>query len=86
MALILLFLYFVGSAQSFLEVTLVTLYTAIRWVSWVGFLGSLCLLVPGGWNLRRRRSAALVLALAFALVFGAAAFWGSWIHPGVLAW
>lgn len=85
--LVLLFLYLVGTAQSFLEPDLATLFSLVKWSAWTGTLASWLVVAPLVWRTSRWVSA-LVLGLGFTLVFAFVLFWGSWVYPdaGILPW
>ena len=87
-SLVVLFLYLVGTAQSFLEPTQDFLFRAVRWLSWLGLLACCCLLVPLTRKNRRRLAVALILAAGFASLFAFVLVWGSWVYPesGRLPW
>jgi len=87
-SLVVLFLYLVGTAQSFLEPTQDVLFRAVRWLSWLGLLGSGFVLVPLVRKSGPRLGWAAVLALGFAALFAFVLVWGSWIYPssGRLPW
>ena len=86
--LTLLGLFLAGSAQSFLESTLVLLFQTLRWAVWAGALVSWLLLVPLAQRRWRRWAASLGLGLGFTGLFFLVLVWGSWIYPdaGVLPW
>lgn|GEM_PF-2598588 len=87
-SLVVLFLYLVGTAQSFLEPTQDVLFRGVRWLSWLGLLGSACVLAPIVRKNGRRLAWASGLALGFAVLFAFVLVWGSWIYPnsGRLPW
>jgi len=87
-SLVVLFLYLVGTAQSFLEPTQDFLFRAVRWLSWLGLLGSCCLLVPLTRRHARRLAWTAILGVGFGVMFAFVLVWGSWIYPesGRLLW
>jgi len=80
LGLVLLFLYLVGTAQSFLEPVLATLFALVKWSAWMGLLGTWVLVVPLVWR-TPRAGPALLLGLSFLGVFVFVLVWGSWVYP-----
>lgn len=78
--LVLLFVYLVGTAQSFLERVLATLFLAVKWSTWAGTLAVLFFVLPlvSG---PRRVLLGLLLGLGFVVVLGFVLAWGSWVYP-----
>lgn len=78
--LVLLFLYLVGTAQSFLEPVLATLFALVKWSAWIGLVVGWFGVVPLVAR-TRRLGPSLVLGVAFTLVFVFVLVWGSWVYP-----
>jgi hypothetical protein len=78
--LVLLFLYLVGTAQSFLEPVLATLFALVKWSAWIGLVVAWFGLVPMAGR-TRRLGPSLVLGVGFTVVFLFVLVWGSWVYP-----
>jgi len=83
-----LFLYFVGTSESFLEPVQRALFHGVKVLSWVGVLGSWLVLVPLNQHRRSRWISALVLGVGFFAEFVLILVWGSWVYPseGTTLW
>lgn len=76
-----LFLYLVGTAESFLEPVDRFLFHTVKVLSWVGMVGCWVVLVPVHRKRRFRLVSAGLLGVSFTLILVLVFLWGSWVYP-----